>query len=61
MFYCEPCRVKHKWTKGVRGFPTSSGGCEVCRKQAVCYDVPSYALEKIFLESDDKPESQQPK
>lgn len=43
MFYCEPCGEERGWpTYGY--LPRSRGGCEVCRKGAVCYDVPSRNL-----------------
>ena len=47
MFYCEACRVKNGWTRGIRGFPTSRGRCEWCLKQSDCYDVPSHALTPV--------------
>jgi uncharacterized protein YeaC (DUF1315 family) len=36
MFYCEGCRVKNDWPDG---YALSRGKCEVCGKNAVCYDV----------------------
>ena len=44
MFYCEACRVENGWTKGIRGHPSSVGGCEVCGQHDACYDVPSNAV-----------------
>ena len=41
MFYCEKCRKKHGWPKGLSG---SHGRCEMCEKTATCHDVPSSAL-----------------
>lgn len=41
MFYCEECRKKHEWPKS---WSISRGPCEMCRKVADCFDVPSRAL-----------------
>lgn len=41
MFYCDPCRVYNDWPESLS---TSRGNCEMCHKQAVCYDVPSKFL-----------------
>ncbi len=46
MFYCEKCRIKGHYTKGIRGYPTSRGSCELCRKVNDCYDVPSHAMDE---------------
>lgn len=41
MFFCEKCRAKNDWPGSLA---RSHGRCEVCRKVADCYDVPSGAL-----------------
>ena len=41
MFFCEKCRLKNKWPEG---FSKSVGPCELCRKSALCHDVPSSFL-----------------
>lgn len=41
MFYCEPCRLKNEWPTS---FAVSYGPCELCKKQANCYDRPSSSL-----------------
>jgi hypothetical protein len=41
MFFCEKCRVKNQWPESLA---RSRGRCEVCGKNAPCYDVPSGAL-----------------
>lgn len=54
MFYCETCRKEHKWPKGLSGFPTSQGACEMCRKVGECYDVPSAHLPPSKVEVEAK-------
>lgn len=44
MFYCEACRVKRGWPKGLG---LSEGNCEICNCTRKCSDVPSKALPKI--------------
>lgn len=46
MFYCDPCGKTRGWptddlTLAMTG---SYGPCELCRKRAECYDVPSRHL-----------------
>lgn len=43
MFYCEACRVKRGWPKGLG---LSHGNCEVCSRTRKCSDVPSGSLPK---------------
>ena len=50
MFYCENCRVKNLWTRGLRGEPTSIGPCESCKITGPCYDVPSNRMGETVLE-----------
>lgn len=44
MFFCEPCRVKKDWPKGLREYPHHHGPCECCEEVRDCYDVPSSHL-----------------
>lgn len=41
MFYCAKCAKKNKWPESVM---RSRGRCEMCGKNADCYDTPSTAL-----------------
>lgn len=41
MFYCEPCRIKNNWPES---FGRSRGPCEMCGKNAICWDRPSSSL-----------------
>jgi hypothetical protein len=41
MFFCEECRVERGWPES---FSQSQGPCELCKKHAVCHNVPSRAL-----------------
>ena len=36
MFYCEDCRLENNWPPSLM---KSNGTCEVCGKNAVCYDL----------------------
>ncbi len=46
MFFCEKCRKKNGWGGGniYIGWARSRGVCEICGKNADCYDVPSQYL-----------------
>ena len=44
MFYCEACRVKRGWPKGLG---LSEGNCEICNRTRKCSDVPSKSLPKL--------------
>ncbi len=43
MFYCEPCGKKSSWPTDFF-LPISRGPCEICKKEALCFDVPSRNL-----------------
>lgn len=43
MFYCQHCATKNKWPDDFY-LAQSVGACEVCKKTAVCFDVPSSHL-----------------
>jgi hypothetical protein len=45
MFYCEPCGEKNGWP--VWSPRRSRGPCEICRRVASCFDVPSSALPPV--------------
>ena len=47
MFFCEQCRQDnhwppYDWMKEI--CPKSNGTCEMCKKKAICYDLPSSQL-----------------
>src|SRR4051812_13398938 len=44
MFYCKDCATKNKWPEGLT---YSIGRCEICEKQAYCYDVASKHLPPV--------------
>jgi len=44
MFYCRTCQRKNGWPQS---FTHSYGRCEVCKKPADCYDIPSSQLGAI--------------
>lgn len=47
MFYCDECAQENDWpseTGRLFAIPRSYGACELCKKLAPCYDVPSSAL-----------------
>ncbi len=43
MFFCEECRKERNWPESMA---RSQGRCEVCKENAVCYDVKSSLLPK---------------
>lgn len=51
MFYCEPCRKDRDWPKSLA---MSVGPCEICKKDAECYDrkASTLPLPKLDDESD---------
>ena len=42
MFYCQKCAEKNKWPDW--SLHRSHGPCEICKKTADCFDVPSKYL-----------------
>lgn len=44
MFYCEKCAKKNKWPFNSDCMFASRGPCELCKKRAICVDVPSSRL-----------------
>lgn len=48
MFYCNGCQQEKDWPKSIG---QSIGKCEICEKQALCYDVPSGQLPVPELKS----------
>lgn len=53
MFFCEECRVKRAWPASML---RSMGPCELCKKRASCYDVPSkYLPMPDERKTDDRP------
>lgn len=53
MFFCEPCKERHRWPMAWHGLFASHGPCEVCGTVADCYEVPSMHLpepEKFLTE-----------
>ena len=50
MFYCESCRIKNQWTRGLLGYETSYGPCECCHRTKPTYDVHSSALKNYMSE-----------
>ena len=44
MFFCNECAIENDWTNGIM---KSSGKCEVCKKHAICWDVPSKYLKPV--------------
>jgi hypothetical protein len=43
MFYCDKCGLRNGWPTDF-WLPQSAGGCEICHRVTVCYDVPSKHL-----------------
>lgn len=46
MFYCEACAKKYNWPAEF-WMHRSYGPCEMCKKTAACFDVPSSALPTV--------------
>ena len=41
MFFCDNCRYENGWPEG---WIKSQGRCEVCKRPALCSDIPSRFL-----------------
>ena len=44
MFFCEACQESNSWPTSLS---RSQGRCEICTKDALCYEVPSGALPTV--------------
>lgn len=43
MFYCKECAQEYEYPTNFY-LPRSRGPCELCKKGAICFDVPSSTL-----------------